>query len=275
MGGMRLLLCSVALACVTCSCSRAEAVRLGQAADTPPAKPATVLVELFTSEGCSSCPPADALLAELVERQPIDDVTIIGIGEHVDYWDRLGWRDPFSSPAFSMRQSDYEHTVFRTGSVYTPQIVIDGRLQAVGSDRPAVRRAIVQAARVDKAVVDVDPEASGRELRTRVSVDLPPKVQPDHAFEVVAGVVERGLITHVPRGENRGLTLRHSVVAHTLATIGRIAARERAFSQTITTSIDPAWKPADLQIIAFVQDRTTRQIVAVGSSRIQGVEHLP
>src|SRR5262245_13661203 len=105
-----------------------------------------VLVELFTSEGCSSCPPADEVLTDLLQRQPLERVTVIGLGEHVDYWDQLGWRDQFSSQAFTSRQSEYESKVFHSGSIYTPQLVIDGRFQVVGSDQAAVRRLITRAA---------------------------------------------------------------------------------------------------------------------------------
>lgn len=101
-----------------------------------------VLVELFTSEGCSSCPPADAVLSELVLRQPLAGVEVLALGEHVDYWDRLGWRDRFSSADHTTRQSDYDAHVFHRHEVYTPQLVIDRQLERVGSDIRAVQRAI-------------------------------------------------------------------------------------------------------------------------------------
>src|ERR1700687_3781096 len=121
-------------------------------AKTPTTK-STVVVELFTSEGCSSCPPADSVLSDIVHRQPVPGVEVLALGEHVDYWDRLGWRDPFSSAAFTTRQSEYETQVVHTNSHYTTQLVVDGQLERVGSDLDAVQRAIRQAAQAPKATV--------------------------------------------------------------------------------------------------------------------------
>lgn len=98
-----------------------------------PAQDAIVLAELFTSEGRSSCPPADQVLTKLVQQQPIKGVTVIGMSENVDYWNSLGWVDPFSSPLFSSRQSEYAERAFHGPGVYTPQIVIDGSIQEVGT----------------------------------------------------------------------------------------------------------------------------------------------
>src|SRR5262249_37061382 len=92
-----------------------------------------VLVELFTSEGCSSCPPADDLLARMIKEQPVTGVQIIGLSLHVDYWNQLGWRDPFSSYKFSARQNEYA-AAWKTDNVFTPQGVVDGSQQFVGSE---------------------------------------------------------------------------------------------------------------------------------------------
>src|SRR5882724_13421492 len=120
-------------------------------AQAPPAA-TPVLVELFTSEGCSSCPPADLLLQRLQKTQPLKGIQVISLSEHVDYWNQLGWTDPFSSSFFSERQRRYAET-FRGDGVYTPQMVVDGRAQLVGSDSQTALRAIAEAAKARKASV--------------------------------------------------------------------------------------------------------------------------
>src|SRR5262245_53097741 len=108
-----------------------------------------VIVELFTSEGCSSCPPADDALIRLASTQPVPGVEIVAMSEHVDYWNSLGWTDPFSSAQFSQRQDEYGRAFGLDGS-YTPQMVVDGREQFVGNDVRNAVQAISRAAAAAK-----------------------------------------------------------------------------------------------------------------------------
>ena len=143
----------IAAAAALAACASFSPVQAASSSTTP------VIVELFTSEGCSSCPPADTLLSRYVKNSPVPGVEIIALGEHVDYWNHNGWADPFSSVQFSQRQSDYSHA-FRLDSVYTPQIIVDGRAQLVGSDGDAAEAAIRRAARLPHAAVSVAQAAS-------------------------------------------------------------------------------------------------------------------
>src|SRR6266851_4803876 len=124
------------------------------AADSARPTRTPILLELFTSEGCSSCPPADTLLAKLDELQPVAGVTVIALEEHVDYWDHQGWRDPFSSAEFTARQQRYAG-LLHIESPYTPEMVIDGRSEFVGNDSERALHELASAARAPKTPVHV------------------------------------------------------------------------------------------------------------------------
>jgi hypothetical protein len=178
------------------------------------------LVELFTSEGCSSCPPADALLAQLSSR---DDV--LALSFHVTYWDRLGWRDPFSNETFTRRQSDYAHA-FGLQSLYTPQMVVDGRTQFVGSNRAAAGDAIRDALERSHGT---EISMSTRASRTSITATLRVEHGPPNAVLFVAWAdAER---TSTPdRGENDGARLRHVGVVRDLE---RVALRGGRFEGVV------------------------------------------
>lgn len=168
------------------------------------------LIELFTSQGCSSCPPADAYLIALDKR---DDV--IALSMHITYWDYIGWADPFASEAVTNRQRAYGRRISR-GRIYTPQIVVNGVLDAVGSIHSAVNRAIdkVQASMAS----DLDIELSSLENgAVRVSI---PGAHFDGAATVWLARYDNEHVTEIERGENRGRTLRNINVVREMREIG-------------------------------------------------------
>ncbi len=148
----------------------------------PPAPRVSVLVELFTSEGCSSCPPADTLLASLLREQPLPDVDIVPLSFHVDYWDHQGWKDPFSSKAFTVRQQAYSR-IFGEDRVYTPQMVVDGLTEFTGSDDRAARTALTAAASRPHLPLKLDARAQGSSVR--VSIDLPAAPADGESIDVI------------------------------------------------------------------------------------------
>ena len=176
-----------------------------------PTEPVPVLAELFTSEGCNSCPPADSILEMLSREQPIPGVYVVGLSEHVTYWDGLGWRDPFGSSRFTERQNMYALR-FNLDGPFTPQVVVDGAYQVVGSDTAKLRTALIDAARAPKPrlVVGAAINAQG----ALVASASGPGLQADS--ELLWAVTEDALTVDVTRGENANRTLRHSGVVRTL-----------------------------------------------------------
>lgn len=237
---------------------------------------AVVVAELFTSEGCSSCPPADALLSTLVQ-EGMGGVTVLGLGEHVDYWNGLGWRDPFSSATLTSRQSQYQARVFRDSSIYTPQLVIDGVLEEIGSDVSAVERAIAKAAQAPKAAVDVTAAAAdpAGNLRIQIDVNVPPAVTLHEPADVMLAVTEDRLASDVERGENRGRRLTHSAVVRVLTPVDTLSPDTRRWSTMTSAVVQTDWKSEHLKVIAFVQEQTTRRIVGAGFSNVPARSQVP
>lgn len=227
-----------------------------------------VVVELFTSEGCSSCPPAEALLAKLAGEQRLLNADIIALEEHVDYWDQLGWRDPFSSAQWTQRQQDYA-AVFRNDGVYTPQMVVDGRAEFVGSSESRARGAISEAVRGPKAGVNLLSRlASDGKARVSIAVKMLPAPESEKA-QVWLAVTETGLHSSVSRGENAGEDLHHAAVVRSLRKVGETAPnRDAAYSGEQDVQLDPVWKKENLRFVAFVQEAKTRHILGAASVRM-------
>ena len=228
--------------------------------------PVPVIVELFTSEGCSDCPPADALLEKMIATQPAAGAEIIGLGQHVDYWDRLGWKDRFSSAAFTGRQQAYQ-TRFATESIYTPQMVVDGRAEFVGSDANAARKAIERTLTAPHGTVNIN--LSGSPLHVAVAIsDLPHAARGDRA-DIILVVTESGLTTDVKRGENHGKLLKHAPVVRYLATIGQVAVDGTTASAAADIPLAADWQRDRLAVVAFVQEQRGRTILASASARLK------
>jgi len=233
----------------------------GQAPAAP--GPAPVIVELFTSEGCSSCPPADLLLAELVRTQPVKNALIVGLSEHVDYWDHLGWRDPYSDKLFSVRQSAYAGTR-SSDDVYTPQMIVDGTRVFVGQDRPSALNAVTRAAAVAKAPIQLvwtNGVPSSLEISTEAGKTA-------GGGQVFLAITEDGLSNSVTRGENSGRQLSHIAVVRRLTDLGR-ADSTGAFHKTTAVTIDSSWRRPALRAVVFIQRRPLGAITAIGVTGIR------
>ena len=229
-----------------------------------------VLAELFTSEGCSSCPPADALLRRLLTDQPLDGIEIVALGNHVDYWDRLGWRDPFSSPLFSQRQSSYSAAVFGSDRIYTPQIVVDGRLESVGNDEASVRRNILKAAQEPRAIVEVSatPTADAT-MRIEIRAQVSEQVLRKGNAELMIAVTEDGLVSRVIRGENGGRTLAHSAVVRLLKIVAQVGMNDRSASGTLVVKLAKDWNTDHLRLVGFLQETGSRRILGAGATKVR------
>jgi len=213
-----------------------------------------VLVELFTSEGCSSCPPADAALAALSRTQDVKGAEVIPLEIHVDYWNRLGWVDPFSAPEFTARQEAYAQ-VFGGDGLYTPQLVVDGALSGVGSSG-ALRRLVERAVANPKAALEVKvaPANPGLEVLVRT----PPGV----SGRLSVALSEAELSSKVERGENSGRTLAHAPVARLLLEEGAVSAEHK-----VRLGLSKNWRRDRLRVVAFVHDPRGR-VVAVGTAPV-------
>ena len=225
-------------------------MNVAQAAGVP------VLVELFTSEGCSSCPPADLLLRRLEREQPVQGAEIIVLSEHVDYWNYLGWRDPFSSAGFTKRQQNYARRFNRDGP-YTPQMVVNGETEFIGSD---ARRAQLEiAAAVRNPGVAVRLSWSG-DTSVHVLVD-PIETGKFRNAEVYVVVARDAVLSDVVRGENRGRKMEHVSVATRMTLAGKLT-QQAGFSK------DVALAAAGERVVAFVQMPDQGKIL--GSAILRG-----
>lgn len=240
----------------------------GSGSDAPRAySPSPVLVELFTSEGCSSCPPADALLQDLDRTQPVSGAELIVLSEHVDYWNHIGWTDPFSSRFFSDRQSTYAGR-FGLASVYTPQMVVDGVVEFVGGDSHLVGQAIQKSLPLRKIAVRISGLSldASKALTAHVDTDTLPESAKMRKADVYFVVALNHAESQVLRGENSGRRLSHVGVVQSLTKIGSIEAG-KTFSQDVHLKLDSRTDPSNFRVIAFIQQPGQRQVLGAAQQQ--------
>lgn len=246
-------------------------------ASTPAPAPASaanssgkaVLVELFTSEGCSDCPPAEAL-AKKMETEPLRGIDLIVIEEHVDYWNQYGWLDPFSSAEWTARQTEYVAKTPKPNP-YTPEMVVDGEAQFVGSDGRQAQAAINTAAAAPETSVSITQEsldAKGNGTFKIAAGKLEGDAPGDPA-EVWIAVTEDGLHSAPNAGENSGHTLNHAAVLRYLHKVGEAqASSDAAFTGDAKVKINSKWNRKDLNVVVFLQDKKSMKVLGVASTKL-------
>lgn len=242
----------------------AFASQTGQTA-TPAETRIPVLVELFTSEGCSSCPPADRFLQTL-DRQPRAGAEMIVLSEHVDYWNHIGWKDPFSSHFFSERQSVYASR-FGLDSVYTPEMVVDGANEFVGSDSAKADHIFQATARTAKIAlqlseVSFDPPHT---LRAHIESGLLDNSFDAPVAEAFVALALNHAESQVGAGENAGHRLTHVSVVKSLAKVAELK-RGHNLSQDVVLQLEPSYDLSNLRLIAFLQEPHQGRIL--GATRL-------
>ena len=228
-----------------------------------------VIVELFTSEGCSSCPPADLWLARLERSQPVAGARVIALEEHVDYWNQLGWVDPFSAPHYRGRQNDYA-LAFHAENIYTPQMIVNGQVQVTGDDTNRGYQII--AKQTQTTLVDLKNTANAKDpdlVDLAVQVTNPKNPKP-HAEDVYLAVTEKELESQVLGGENAGRRLRHAPVVRSFGIIGRIDPNGSSVGQiTNTLRLPHEWKRENLRAVVFVQEHDTLRITGAATAELR------
>ena len=228
-----------------------------------------VVIELFTSEGCSSCPPADVLLQKLDQSQPVGAAELIVLSEHVDYWNNIGWADPYSSHEYTKRQSAYAD-YFGLNTVYTPQMVVDGNFELVGSDERRALEAVREAAMLKKAPVCVSLGAADDKTAS-IHVEAGPLTSSTDAAQsanVFLGIADDSDESQVNRGENAGRTLRHVAVLRDLTRIGSVNASD-PFSRDLKLNLNSK-SARKLRVVVIIQEPEVGKILGATLARLSG-----
>jgi hypothetical protein len=246
---------------------------LSRSGETGPAQAGgPVVLELFTSQGCSSCPPADRLLTRLAGDPKLAG-QVIPLSFHVDYWDYIGWQDPFASPRWSERQRQYGRA-FRSNRIYTPQLVVNGRTECVGSQENVVRQQIAAAratAPAGRVTLETGPAGADGRLRLKVGAEILEKTSAAGAdLDLWVAVWETGLETPVGAGENASRTLHNDYVVRRLEkalTLPAAAGSEK--SGEIVLGLDKRWKVENVGVAAFLQDPATLAIHGAAAREVR------
>lgn len=210
-----------------------------------------VLLELFTSEGCPTCPPADANLAFLEREQPFKDTEIVTLALHVDYWNSVNWKDIYSSPLFSRRQQLYTQAL-KVDQSYTPQMVVDGQNQFAGGNLAKAQKTILEAAKTPKASVEVT--AATDKVKIKIS-DVPAHQN----ATVFLAITENALVSN----RKTGAEPPHTSVVRILSPLGILAAAQKSLELETILPTQPEWKKDNLRIVVFVQENASRKILGV------------
>ncbi len=216
----------------------------------------TVLVELFTSEGCPNCPPADKQLAFLETQQPVSGADVITLGYHVDYFNDRGWKDEYSDANYTKRQQLY---AARLGaqSLYTPQMIVDGQTQFVGNNAAKANEVITRA--ISLASPQVTASSNGNTANVSVS-----GLGRHMTGTAVLAIAEDGLVSRPNTGSNRGKTLEHISVVRGLVPFGKVSEQAGEFQGSVQLPTSPAWKQANVRYIIYLQEDMSGRIIASG-----------
>ena len=233
------------------------------AAAPPPAKRKAVVVELFTSEGCSSCPPAYALLSRMGQQTSSNGAEIIPLGFHVDYWDHQGWRDRFSAHSYTERQEQYASR-FKIEGPYTPQMVVDGATEFVGNDSSRALQAVAEAAaEPEQAAISLLGIEPGKIKVHVTSSNLKPA-------DVLLAITEDNLMSKVAAGENDGRELHHSAVVRELRVLGQM--KDGRFEPgPLAFSLPKDIATKNLHCVVFVQQPSNGKILAAVSKPVNSL----
>jgi hypothetical protein len=224
-----------------------------------------VLVELFTSEGCSDCPPADALLAKL-DQQYVPGAQVIVLSEHVDYWNHQGWTDPFSSALFTNRQQAYSAR-FGLNTIYTPQMVVDGDNQFVGSDGRQAVSAIERERSAQKLNVGIsDVRREGDDLVFTLAAPAAEK----HDADAYLALAQNHATSQVKDGENSGRTLSYVSVVRILTSVGEVKG-DKPLNKTVRVKLGSLASNRDLRMIVFVQEHNAGRVLGATMKDLSGL----